>query len=85
MGSGAPAPPPSRSPDCSGNHRDSTAKDTKKSRGDVSRAHGNLGWKVHIDRPNDLICRFCGGKSCKREDWTRQDGKSAIRGLHSDW
>jgi len=43
------------------------------------------GWKVYIDEPNSFICRFCGGKSCKREDWTRQRGNGAIKGLHSNW
>jgi hypothetical protein len=31
-----------------------------------------------------FICRFCGGKSCKSEDWTRHPSP-AIQGLHSDW
>lgn len=32
-----------------------------------------------------FLCRFCGGRSCKHEDWTRQGDKSAIRGLNSNW
>eukprot|EP01063_Lacrimia_lanifica_P011344 TRINITY_DN1814_c4_g1_i1.p1 TRINITY_DN1814_c4_g1~~TRINITY_DN1814_c4_g1_i1.p1 ORF type:complete len:808 (+),score=255.49 TRINITY_DN1814_c4_g1_i1:134-2557(+) len=34
-------------------------------------------------------CRFCGGKSCRHEDWTkavnRKNTHVAIRGLHSNW
>lgn len=35
-----------------------------------------------------FICRFCNGKACKHEDWTRQAGypqSCAIRGLNSSW
>ena len=43
------------------------------------------GWQPFMDEPNTFVCRFCGGAKCKREDWTRQGGTGAIRGLHSDW
>ncbi len=32
-----------------------------------------LGWKVTHTTERTLMCRFCGGDSCKREDWTKQD------------
>lgn len=31
-----------------------------------------------------MICQFCGGKSCKHEDWTKCESP-AIKGLHSNW
>jgi hypothetical protein len=31
-----------------------------------------------------LHCRFCGGSSCKHEDWTKCTNP-AIKGLHSNW
>lgn len=42
-------------------------------------------WKLASNHHRTLICRFCGGKSCKREDWTKQKEVSAVRGLHSTW
>ena len=33
---------------------------------------------------NPVICRFCGGATCKHEDWTRCENP-AIEGLHSNW
>ena len=45
----------------------------------------NKKWSVTCDVHRSLICRFCGGKSCKREDWTKQEDTSAIQGLHSTW
>lgn len=32
-----------------------------------------------------VICMFCRGSSCKREDWTKQTEGSAFQGLHSTW
>lgn len=37
-----------------------------------------------INDKNPFICRFCGGKSCKLEDW-KQVTRPAIRGLNSNW
>jgi len=31
-----------------------------------------------------FICKFCGGKSCKHENYLTHPG-SAIKGLNSDW
>jgi hypothetical protein len=42
-------------------------------------------WDVTCNVHRSLICRFCGGKSCKREDWKTQKDTPAIRGLHSTW
>ncbi len=42
-------------------------------------------WDVTCDIHRSLICRFCGGKSCKREDWRKQGETPAIAGLHSTW
>ena len=33
---------------------------------------------------NKFRCVFCGGRSCKHEDWT-QHPSPALRGLNSDW
>lgn len=44
--------------------------------------------KLHVssevENKNSFICRFCGGKSCKHEDWTKCKNP-AIQGLHSNW
>ena len=32
-----------------------------------------------------LLCRFCGGRACRHEDWQKQKQKSALKGLHSTW
>ena len=37
------------------------------------------------EHPGSFICYFCGGKSCKREDWRQNKNVNAIKGLHSDW
>jgi hypothetical protein len=42
-------------------------------------------WDVTCDIHRSIICRFCGGKSCKREDWRKQKETPAIAGLHSTW
>ncbi len=42
-------------------------------------------WSVEEESRGGLICLFCGGASCKREDWKTQQEPSAIRGLHSSW
>eukprot|EP00741_Cyanophora_paradoxa_P012479 tig00020610_g12058.t1 len=41
-----------------------------------------MGNQVHGGR---IHCTFCGGKTCKHEDFRRQGGASAIDGLHSSW
>jgi len=46
---------------------------------------GGRKWDVTCDVHRSLICRFCGGKSCKREDWRKQADTPAIAGLHSTW
>lgn len=33
---------------------------------------------------DSFICRFCGGKTCKHENYLTYKG-SAIKGLNSDW
>ena len=43
-----------------------------------------------VDRFRQRVhCRFCGGKQCKHEDWTRAENRKnthvAIKGLHSNW
>ena len=42
-------------------------------------------WHAHEESKGSVICLFCGGASCKREDWRRQTEPCAIRGLHSSW
>lgn len=43
-------------------------------------------WKIDANEHRSLICRFCGGKSCKREDWTKQTNETpALKGMHSTW
>jgi hypothetical protein len=42
-------------------------------------------WQVTCNVHRGIICRFCGGKSCKREDFTKQPDTPAIHGLHSTW
>ena len=45
-------------------------------------------WQLDSNEHRSLICRFCGGPSCKHEDWTRQpqhETASSIRGLHSSY
>lgn len=37
-----------------------------------------------FDQKSTFICKFCGGKSCKHENWLTQT-ESAIKGLNSDW
>lgn len=39
---------------------------------------------VHFEEKTKLHCRFCGGKTCKHEDWTKCVNP-AIEGLHSNW
>jgi len=43
--------------------------------------------RVHFrpfTRVTPLICAFCGGKSCKHENWMTHP-TSAIKGLNCDW
>ena len=45
-------------------------------------------WQLDSNEHRSLICRFCGGPTCKREDWTKQpdyETSAAIRGLHSSF
>jgi len=49
--------------------------------------HSTPNKKVHFrpfTRVTPLICAFCGGKSCKHENWLTHP-TSAIKGLNSDW
>lgn len=34
--------------------------------------------------PNRFVCRFCGGKECKHENWKNVENP-AIEGLNSNW
>ena len=42
-------------------------------------------WTLTTDEHRTAICRFCGGKSCRREDYTKQKDTPAVVGLHSTW
>lgn len=35
-------------------------------------------WKNNEEAHRVFICRFCGGKACKHEDWTRQKGEFCL-------
>eukprot|EP00755_Sulcionema_specki_P001594 Sspe_Gene.117165::Locus_107882_Transcript_1_1_Confidence_1.000_Length_2109::g.117165::m.117165/K18078/PTPDC1; protein tyrosine phosphatase domain-containing protein 1 len=56
---------------------------------DHSRVESTVGGNVIDKIRQQLHCKFCGGKSCKHEDWTRalkrKNSHVAIRGLHSNW
>jgi hypothetical protein len=43
------------------------------------------GWSVVPNQHRSFICSFCGGRTCKREDYKKQIGPNAIKGLHSSW
>lgn len=43
-------------------------------------------WQPHVNDHRSLICRFCGGSSCSRENYlTQRTDTPAITGLHSTW
>lgn len=42
-------------------------------------------WHETEESRGGFVCLFCGGATCKREDWRRQTDPSAIKGLHSNW
>ncbi len=52
---------------------------------DSSGVHLDDTWTVVEESRGSVICLFCGGASCKRENWELQQEPSAIRGLHSSW
>lgn len=41
-------------------------------------------YESKYDNKNPFFCQFCGGKSCKHEDW-KQCKRPAIKGLNSNW
>ena len=38
----------------------------------------------HVSGKRKFLCRFCGGRSCKYEDWTKNPDP-AIKGLNCDY
>jgi protein tyrosine phosphatase domain-containing protein 1 len=39
---------------------------------------------IPIEKKGKFICLFCGGSSCKQENW-KNNPNSVIKGLDSDW
>lgn len=39
---------------------------------------------INFEEKTKLHCRFCGGKTCKHENW-KLVKNPAIEGLHSNW
>lgn len=40
--------------------------------------------RINFPKKVKALCRFCGGKSCAKENWKKCE-KPAIQGLHSNW
>jgi hypothetical protein len=38
-----------------------------------------------MEEIDNIVCYFCGGADCKKEQASSNKNKNAIDGLHSDW
>ncbi len=40
---------------------------------------------AEFDGKSKFLCRFCGGKTCSKEDPAKNKNPNAFDGLHSNW